>query len=68
VEVERVDSLPGWLQAFVKVNPISILVSGVRGLMHGDAATGNIALVLLISAALVAVFAPLTMSAYHRRV
>ena len=62
-----VDSLPGWLQAFVKVNPISILVSGVRGLMHGDAATGNITLVLLISAALVAVFGPFTMSAYRRR-
>lgn len=62
-----VDSLPGWLQAFVKVNPISILVSGVRGLMHGHAATGNITLVLLISAALVAVFGPLTMSAYRRR-
>jgi len=27
-----VESLPGWLQAFVNVNPISILVSGVRGL------------------------------------
>jgi ABC-2 type transport system permease protein len=62
-----VDSLPGWLQAFVKVNPISILVSSVRGLMHGHAATGDIALVLLISAVLVAVFGPLTMSAYRRR-
>jgi len=62
-----VESLPGWLQAFVNVNPISILVSGVRGLMHGDVATGDIALVLLISAALVAVFGPLTMYTYHRK-
>jgi ABC-2 type transport system permease protein len=62
-----VDTLPGWLQAFVRVNPISILISGVRGLMHGDVATGDIALVLLISAVLVAVFGPLTMFAYRRR-
>jgi ABC-2 type transport system permease protein len=62
-----VDTLPGWLQAFVKVNPISILISGVRGLMHGDGAPRDIALVLLISAVLVAVFGPLTMYAYRRR-
>jgi ABC-2 type transport system permease protein len=62
-----VDTLPGWLQAFVKVNPISILISGVRGLIHGDAASGDIALVLLISAVLVVVFGPLTMIAYRRR-
>ncbi len=60
------ETMPGWLQAFVNVNPISILVSGVRGLMHADAATSDIALVLAISAALVAIFGPLTMYAYHR--
>jgi ABC-2 type transport system permease protein len=62
-----VDTLPGWLQAFVKVNPISILVSAVRGLMHGEVASGDIARALAISAVLVAVFGPLTMSAYRRR-
>ena len=62
-----VETLPGWLQAFVGINPISILVSGVRGLMHGDAAGGDVALVLVISATLVAVFGPLTMYAYRRR-
>ena len=29
------DTMPGWLQAFVKVNPISHLVSTVRALMLG---------------------------------
>ncbi|MDQ3931427.1 MAG: ABC transporter permease [Actinomycetota bacterium] len=61
-----VESLPGWLQAFVNVNPISILVSGVRGLMHGTVRTTDIVLVLVISAALVAVCGPLTMYAYRR--
>lgn len=62
-----VDTLPGWLQAVVAVNPISILVTGVRGLMHGAPPSGDIALVLVISAALIAVFAPLTTYAYRRK-
>lgn len=53
-----VETLPGWLQAIVDVNPITILVRAMRGLMHGGAATGDLALVLAISAGLVAVFAP----------
>jgi len=61
-----VETLPGWLQAIVDVNPITILVRAMRGLMHGGAATGDLALVLAISAGLVAVFAPLTVRAYQR--
>ena len=30
-------TLPGWLEAFVDVNPISHLVTATRGLMEGDA-------------------------------
>jgi len=62
-----IESLPGWLQGFVRVNPVSVLVSAVRGLMHGVVETGDIARVLLMSAAIVAVFGPLTMYAYRRR-
>jgi ABC-2 type transport system permease protein len=58
-------TLPGWLEAFVGVNPISILVSATRGLMEGDAAAGDIAIVLATSAALTAVFAPLTVRLYR---
>ena len=29
--------MPGWLQAFVEVNPITHLVAAVRGLMAGHA-------------------------------
>jgi ABC-2 type transport system permease protein len=61
------ETLPTWLQAFVNVNPISILVTAVRGLMHGDAAPGDVGLVIAMSAGLVAVFGPLTMHAYRRR-
>jgi ABC-2 type transport system permease protein len=62
-----VDTLPGWLQAFVNVNPISILTTAVRGLTHGTPVGGSVTLVLIISAALVAVFGPLTMYLYRRK-
>ena len=61
-----VESLPGWLQGVVKVNPISILVEAVRGLMHGAADATDVGLVFALSAGLVAVFGPLTMLAYRR--
>ena len=59
------DTMPGWLQGFVAVNPISHLASAARGLMHGSLAAGDVGWVLLWSAGLVAVFAPLTMRIYN---
>jgi ABC-2 type transport system permease protein len=61
------DTLPGWLEAFVEVNPISHLVTAERGLMQGDASAGDVFLVLGIAAALTAVFAPLTTHLYRRK-
>lgn len=61
-----VESLPGWLQVFVDVNPISILVTAVRGLMQGTPHGPDVVVVFGISALLVAVFGPLTMYAYRR--
>jgi ABC-2 type transport system permease protein len=61
------ETLPGWLQSFVEVNPISVLVTAIRGLMHGGVVAADIGLVLLISAGLVAVFGPLTMWVYRRK-
>jgi daunorubicin/doxorubicin transport system permease protein len=58
-------TMPGWVEAFVNVNPITHLSSAARGLMHGAAVGGDIAWVLLWSALLVAVFAPLTMRLYN---
>jgi len=48
-------TMPSWLQAFVDANPISHLVTAERGVMHGTATGGDVAWVLLTSAALVAV-------------
>ncbi len=59
-------TLPGPLEAFVNVNPISILASASRGLMEGDVNSSDIAIVLAVAAALTAVFAPLTTRLYRR--
>ena len=60
-------TLPRALEAFVNVNPISILADASRGLMDGNAQGGDIAVVLATAAALTAVFAPLTSHLYRSR-
>jgi ABC-2 type transport system permease protein len=60
------ETLPSALEAFVNANPISILATASRGLMEGDAAGGDIAIVLGVAALLTAVFMPLTTRLYHR--
>ncbi|MFP3900613.1 MAG: ABC transporter permease [Acidimicrobiia bacterium] len=58
-------TMPGWLEAFVDVNPISHLVTASRGLMHGTIAAGEVGWVLVWCAAMVAVFGPITMRLYR---
>jgi ABC-2 type transport system permease protein len=60
------ETLPAGLEAFVDVNPISILATASRGLMAGNADSGDIAVVLATAAVLTAVFAPLTTRLYRR--
>jgi ABC-2 type transport system permease protein len=59
--------MPGWLRAFVTVNPVSHLVTAERGLMNGTAAVSQVGWVLLACAALIAVFGSLTMRLYRTR-
>jgi ABC-2 type transport system permease protein len=60
-------TMPSWLQTVVGANPISHLVTAVRGLMDGTVTAGQIGWVLLASGALVAVFGPLTMYLYRNK-
>ena len=60
-------TMPGWLQAFVKINPISHLVSAVRSTMAGQPDAGAITWVLIASVVFVAVFGTLTMRRYNTR-
>jgi ABC-2 type transport system permease protein len=58
-------TMPGWVRAFVNVNPITHVASSARALMHGTTVGGHVAWVLLWCAILVAIFAPLTMRLYN---
>ena len=59
-------TMPGLLQKIVAVNPVSHLANASRGLMHGDVAASNIVWVLVASAVITAVFAPIAMRMYHK--
>ena len=60
-------TMPGWLQGVVKVNPITLVVDAVRGLMGGDVQIADLGWVAVASVVFVAVFAPLTMRTYGRQ-
>jgi len=60
-------TMPPWLASFVDVNPITILVTAMRGLINGNAAGSEILLALLVSGGFLAIFAPLTMHFYHHK-
>jgi ABC-2 type transport system permease protein len=59
------ETMPGWVQAFVRNNPITHLATASRELMHGAVDSAAILWVLGWSLALLAVFAPLTMRLYR---
>ena len=61
------ETLPSGLEAFVNVNPISVLADASRGLMAGNASAEDLAIVLGTAALLTAVFAPLTTRLYRSR-
>lgn len=60
-------TLPAALEWFVGVNPISHVVTAVRGLMGGNADSGDISLVFAEAAVLNAIFVPLTTRLYRTR-
>lgn len=59
-------TMPGWLQAVVAVNPVALLVTAIRGVIHGDPDAGAIGLALIAPALVTAAFAPLAMRLYRR--
>jgi daunorubicin/doxorubicin transport system permease protein len=60
-------TMPGWLRMIVDLNPVSHASTAARGLVDGTATVGQVGLVLLSAAVLVAVFGPLTVYLYHRK-
>ena len=69
-----IETMPGWMEAIAKNQPITHMVDAVRALTQGPAAEAvlghpasyYITLSLLWTAAIVAVFAPLAVARYRR--
>jgi len=61
------ETMPGWLRAFVAVNPISHMTTALRGLMSGGVTGREILLALAAPIVLTVVLAPLTIIIYRRR-
>ncbi len=61
-------TMPGWLQAWVKVNPVTSLADAVRGLTVGGPVASHAMYALAWAAGIVLVAFPLAMRMYRRRV
>lgn len=61
------DTMPNWLQWFVKINPISHLVTAVRDLANSGTVGWDLIITLIGAAVIVAIFAPITVRAYMRK-
>ncbi|GGS16637.1 MULTISPECIES: ABC transporter permease [Actinokineospora] len=62
------ETLPGWLQAWVDINPVSHLATAARALLLGGDWLASTGWAFLWAAGLVAVFFPLALRAYRKRV
>ena len=59
-------TMPGWLRAFVEVNPVSLMTSAMRGLMGGTATAEQVGIALIAPITLTVLLAPLTVWLYRR--
>lgn len=62
-----VNTMPDWLQWFVKINPVSHLITAVRDLVNNGNVGWDFSISLIGAAVIVAIFAPITVRAYMRR-
>jgi oleandomycin transport system permease protein len=69
VLLANTSTMPGWLQAWVKVNPVTHLADAVRALtVGGPPATTSVLYTLAWAAGIVAVAFPVALRMYSRRV
>lgn len=63
----QADTMPGWLQAFVRHNPVSLVADANRGLLTGGPVATPALQSLVWAVAIVAIFAPLSLRMLKRR-
>jgi ABC-2 type transport system permease protein len=62
----QLETMPGWLQAVVGRNPVTLLARSARGLMHGNVVMSDVWWVLIASGVITAVAVPIAMRLYYR--
>lgn len=60
-------TMPGWLRAFVDVNPVTAVADSIRGLLVSGPVAGPLTESLLWMAGILAVFGPLAVRAFRKR-
>jgi ABC-2 type transport system permease protein len=60
------ETMPPWLQAVVRHNPVTHLTNASRGLMHGKDVGADIVWVLVAATVIVLVAAPIALRMYYR--
>ncbi|MCW2842317.1 MAG: hypothetical protein JWN22_233 [Nocardioides sp.] len=61
------ETMPGWLRAFADVNPVSHVITAIRDLANDGAVTAEVGWAILGLLAVVAIFAPLAVRSYSRK-
>jgi ABC transporter DrrB family efflux protein len=62
-----IQTMPGWLQAFAKANPLTLLAAACRGLMRSGPVAVPAGESMLWALGIMLVFAPLAVRAYRRK-
>jgi ABC-2 type transport system permease protein len=60
------ETMPAWLQAVVRHNPVTHLANASRGLMHGMPVAGDVLWVLGAAAIIVLIASPIALRLYHQ--
>ena len=60
------ETMPTWLQAFVNVNPVTHVVDALRDFMNNEATLSGVLTVVGMTAAIIAIFAPIALRIYNR--
>jgi oleandomycin transport system permease protein len=61
------DTMPGWLQGWVHVNPVTIVANAIRGLLVSGPVATPVTQALLWAVGILVVFGPLSVRAFRKR-
>jgi ABC-type multidrug transport system permease subunit len=63
-----VDNMPGWLQGFARNQPVSVTAEAVRAVVSGQPAGRLVLQSVAWAVAILAIFAPIAVRLYRRKI